>query len=184
MRTALWLLQSALRRLVVSKDYRTITLHISNISVVDFIEVHGAHGYLLHNFVSPVSNTRTDEYGGSLENRIRWPLRVVERLRKVWSDKPLFVRISATEWAEFPEKDENGEWRQWSIEQSKIFVGELKKLGVDLIDCSTGGNWSKQNIPVGPGYQVSLPQTLLESPKLIVTYLSDALRSGTQEGSP
>ena len=127
----------------------------SHSSIVDFIEIHGAHGYLLHNFVSPLSNTRTDEFGGPLQNRLRFPLRIVSRVRKAWSDKPLFVRISAVEWGEFPEHG-NGEWKQWGMEQSKIYVGELKKLGVDLIDCSTGGNWSKQKIPVGPGYQVSV----------------------------
>ena len=125
----------------------------------DFIEVHGAHGYLQHEFLSPLSNVRTDQYGGSLENRMRWPLRVAQKLRAAW-DKPFFYRISATEWAEGPEKDASGEWKQWGIEQSKIFVGELKKLGVDLIDCSTGGNWIKQKIPVGPGYQASSLQRL------------------------
>ncbi|KAI0094297.1 FMN-linked oxidoreductase [Irpex rosettiformis] len=119
----------------------------------DFLEIHAAHGYLLHNFVSPVSNTRSDIYGGSLDNRLRYPLKIVGRVRKAWADKPLFVRISATEWAEFPEH-EHGEWKQWGIKQSKIYVGELKKLGVDLVDCSTGGNWSKQKIPLSPGYQV------------------------------
>ncbi|KAI0756837.1 FMN-linked oxidoreductase [Daedaleopsis nitida] len=121
----------------------------------DFIEIHGAHGYLLHEFVSPLSNVRTDQYGGSFENRIRWPLRVAQKVRAAW-DKPLFYRISATDWAEGPEQDA-GEWKQWGIEQSKIFVGELQKIGVDLIDCSSGGNWVKQKITVGPGYQVSFP---------------------------
>ena len=123
---------------------------------VDFIELHGAHGYLLHEFVSPLSNVRTDQYGGSLENRLRFPLQVVERVRGVW-DKPLFVRISAADWAEGPEQDPStGEWKQWGIEQSKIYVGELKKLGVDLIDCSSGGNWVQQKFTLGPGYQVRL----------------------------
>jgi 2,4-dienoyl-CoA reductase-like NADH-dependent reductase (Old Yellow Enzyme family) len=121
----------------------------------DFIELHGAHGYLLHSFVSPLSNTRTDEFGGqSLENRMRWFLRLVERCREAWADKPLFVRISATDWAEGPEKDDQGIWKQWGIEQSTILVGKLKELGVDLIDCSSGGNWSQQKIDVKPGYQV------------------------------
>jgi 2,4-dienoyl-CoA reductase-like NADH-dependent reductase (Old Yellow Enzyme family) len=75
-------------------------------------------------------------------------------VRKAW-EKPLFVRISATDWAEFPERGEDGQWKQWGIEQSKIFVGEMKKIGVDLIDCSSGGNWDKQKIPGVPGYQVS-----------------------------
>ena len=119
----------------------------------DFIELHGAHGYLFHEFLSPVSNFRTDENGGSLENRMRWPLKVISRIRETW-DGPLFIRISATDWAEGPEQGEDGEWRYWGIEQSKIFVGELKKLGVDLIDCSSGGNYVKQKIPVGHGYQV------------------------------
>ncbi|RPD82391.1 FMN-linked oxidoreductase [Lentinus tigrinus ALCF2SS1-7] len=125
----------------------------------DFIEVHGAHGYLQHEFLSPLSNVRTDQYGGSLENRMRWPLRVAQKIRAAW-DKPFFYRISATEWAEGPEKGANGEWKQWGIEQSKIFVGELQKLGVDLIDCSTGGNWVKQKIAVGPGYQVPYAEAL------------------------
>ena len=120
----------------------------------DFIEVHAAHGYLLASFLSPLSNNRTDEYGGqSLENRMRWPLRLVKRIREVWSDKPLFVRISGTEWAG-EEQDEHGNWLSWGIEQSKTFTAELQKIGVDLVDVSSGGNYSKQKIPTGPGYQV------------------------------
>lgn len=106
--------------------------------------------------MSPLSNTRTDEFGGSFENRVRWPLHLIKKCREAW-DKPLFVRISATDWAEFPEKGEDGEWKQWGIEQSKIFVGEMDKLGVDLVDCSTAGNWSPQKIPVYPGYQACHP---------------------------
>lgn len=120
---------------------------------VDFIEIHAAHGYLLSSFVSPLSNTRSDEFGGqSLENRLRWPLRVIAKCREAWS-KPLFVRISAVDWAEGPEQ-ENGVWKQFGIEQSKIYAAEISKLGVDLIDVSSGGNWSDQKILGGPGYQV------------------------------
>ena len=123
-------------------------------SLVDFIEIHGAHGYLLHSFYSPLSNTRTDAYGGQqLANRLAFPLRLIKSCRAAWPDKPLFVRISATDWARGPEQ-EGGKWKQWGIEQSKIFVGELVKLGVDLVDCSSGGNWVKQVIDVKPGYQV------------------------------
>lgn len=80
-------------------------------------------------------------------------MKVIEGVRKAWG-KPLFVRISATDWAEGSEQDENGEWRYWGLEQSKIYVGEMQKLGVDLVDVSSGGNYVKQAIPVGPGYQV------------------------------
>jgi 2,4-dienoyl-CoA reductase-like NADH-dependent reductase (Old Yellow Enzyme family) len=119
------------------------------------IEIHAAHGYLLHQFLSPLSNTRSDEYGGqSFENRIRFPLRVVEAMRETWGDKPLFVRVSATDWAEGPERDSEGKWLQWGVEQTVLFTGELKKLGVDLVDASSGGNWSAQKVVVGPGYQV------------------------------
>lgn len=129
---------------------------------VDFIELHCAHGYLMHSFVSPLSNVRSDKWGGqSLENRMRYPLRILERCRKEWADAPLFARISASDWAEGPEKGEDGLWKQWGIEQSKIFVGEMKKLGVDLIDCSSGGLWSKQKISVGPGYQVSFSSLIV-----------------------
>ena len=122
---------------------------------VDLIEIHAAHGYLLHQFLSPLSNTRSDEYGGqSFEDRIRLPLRVVEAVREAWGDKPLFVRVSATDWAEGPEQDSEGKWSQWGVEQTVMFTGELKKLGVDLIDVSSGGNWSAQKVIVGPGYQV------------------------------
>ncbi|TBU63784.1 FMN-linked oxidoreductase [Dichomitus squalens] len=125
----------------------------------DFIEIHGAHGYLIHQFLSPLSNVRTDQYGGSLENRLRWPLRVAQKVRAVW-DKPLFYRISATDWADTPEQDANGKWTQWGIEQSKIFTGELEKLGIDLIDTTTGGIWEKQRIDVGPGYQTPFAEAL------------------------
>ena len=102
-----------------------------------------------------------DAYGGDLSNRMRFPLRLVHRVRKAWGDKPLFVRISATDWAEGPEKGDGGEWKQWGIEQSKIFVCELRALGVDLIDTSTGGNWLQQKIPVKHGYQVCASLWLL-----------------------
>jgi len=109
------------------------------------IELHSAHGYLLHEFLSPLSNNRTDEYGGSFENRIRLLTLVTEAVRKEWpADNPLFIRISATDWSE----------GGWSLGESIKLAGILKELGVDLIDCSSGGNIHDAKIPVGPGYQV------------------------------
>lgn len=140
----------------IAIDFLTFAF-VSNL--VDFIELHFAHGYLLHSFLSPLSNVRNDKWGGEpLENRFRWPLRVAKLCRDEWSDRPLFVRISASDWAEAvgPEKSSNGEWKWWGIDQSKLFVGELKKIGIDLVDVSSGGLWEKQAIKVGPGYQVRL----------------------------
>jgi 2,4-dienoyl-CoA reductase-like NADH-dependent reductase (Old Yellow Enzyme family) len=109
------------------------------------VELHAAHGYLLHTFLSPLSNTRTDAYGGAYDNRVRFPLEVVEAVREVWpSALPLFVRISATDWAE----------GGWTLEESVELVRRMKALGVDLVDCSTGGLVPDARIPVGPGYQV------------------------------
>jgi 2,4-dienoyl-CoA reductase-like NADH-dependent reductase (Old Yellow Enzyme family) len=109
------------------------------------LEIHAAHGYLLHEFLSPLSNKRTDQYGGSLENRMRLLLRVAERLRALMPDElPLFVRISATDWVE----------GGWDIEQSVELCKRLKPLGVDLIDVSTGALVPTARIPVGKGYQV------------------------------
>ncbi|HEX6040960.1 NADH:flavin oxidoreductase/NADH oxidase [Longimicrobium sp.] len=108
-------------------------------------EIHAAHGYLLHQFLSPLSNQRTDAYGGSFENRIRLTLEVVDAVRGVWPDElPLFVRISATDWA-----DEG-----WELEQSVELARLMAARGVDLVDCSTGGLVPGVKIPVGPGYQV------------------------------
>lgn len=109
-------------------------------------EIHGAHGYLINGFLSPHSNHRTDAYGGSYENRVRFALEVVDAVREVWpDDKPLFFRISATEWLE-----EGG----WSADDTVRFAAELHAHGVDLLDVSTGGNASGVRIPTGPGYQV------------------------------
>jgi 2,4-dienoyl-CoA reductase-like NADH-dependent reductase (Old Yellow Enzyme family) len=109
------------------------------------LEIHAAHGYLLHEFLSPLSNQRTDQYGGSLENRMRFLLRVTERLRAMTPDElPLFVRISATDWAE----------GGWDIEQSVELCKRLKTMGVDLIDVSTGALVPTARIPVGKRYQV------------------------------
>ena len=111
----------------------------------DVLEIHAAHGYLMHQFLSPLSNQRTDEYGGSLENRARLLLRVVEGVRAVAGpDVPVFVRFSATDYAE-------GGWNQ---EQTAIVAGWARDAGADLFDISTGGNISGVKIPVGPGYQV------------------------------
>ncbi|MFD4631764.1 NADH:flavin oxidoreductase/NADH oxidase [Streptomyces sp. NPDC058284] len=109
-------------------------------------ELHGAHGYLIGEFLSPHSNKRTDVYGGSYENRTRFALEVVDAVRAVWpEDKPLFFRISATDWLE-----EAG----WTADDTVRFAGELKEHGVDLLDVSTGGNAAGVRIPVEPGYQV------------------------------
>ncbi|CAE7150458.1 unnamed protein product [Rhizoctonia solani] len=139
----------------------------------DFIEVHGAHGYLLHQFCSPLSNNRTDIYGGSLENRLRLPLQIVRAVRQAWGDdKPLFYRVSATDWAEGPEQDASGEWKSWGIEQTVELAKRLKAEGVDLIDTSSGGNWLAQKIPVGPLYQARLvpfaERIKQEVPELVV----------------
>jgi len=108
-------------------------------------EVHAAHGYLLHEFLSPLSNQRTDGYGGSLANRMRFPLAVCRAVREVWpADKPVFVRISASDWKE----------GGWDLAQSIAFARELKAIGIDLIDVSSGGNAADQQITLGPGYQV------------------------------
>jgi len=111
----------------------------------DVVEVHAAHGYLLHEFLSPLTNRRQDEYGGDFEGRARFPLRVVEAVRHVWPDeKPVFVRISATDWVE----------GGWDLEQSVELARRMKALGVDLVDCSSGGAVPDVRIPVGPGFQV------------------------------
>jgi 2,4-dienoyl-CoA reductase-like NADH-dependent reductase (Old Yellow Enzyme family) len=116
------------------------------------IEIHSAHGYLLHEFLSPLSNRRTDDYGGSLENRMRLPLRVAGTVRKlVPADLPVFVRVSATDWAD----------GGWDIEQSVVLACRLKELGIDLIDVSSGGLVPKARIPVGKGYQVPLARKIL-----------------------
>jgi 2,4-dienoyl-CoA reductase-like NADH-dependent reductase (Old Yellow Enzyme family) len=109
------------------------------------IEIHAAHGYLLHEFLSPLSNRRTDGYGGSLENRMRLPLRVAGAVRKlVPAELPVFVRISATDWAE----------GGWDAGQSVVLAGRLKEVGIDLIDVSSGGLVPQARIPVAKGYQV------------------------------
>lgn len=112
----------------------------------DVVEVHGAHGYLIGEFLSPHSNERTDAYGGSFEGRTRFALEVVDAVRKVWpEDKPLFFRISATDWLE-----QNG----WTPDDTVRFARLLKDHGVDLLDVSTGGNATGVRMPIGPGYQV------------------------------
>ncbi len=111
----------------------------------EVLEIHMAHGYLLHEFLSPLSNRRTDEFGGTFENRIRFPLRVAEALRAVWPSRlPVFVRISCTDWVE----------GGWDFTQSIEFCRRLKEVGIDLIDCSSGGLVPYAKIPVRPGFQV------------------------------
>ena len=151
----------------------------------DFIEIHAAHGYLLASFLSPITNNRSDEFGGqSLENRMRWPLRLIRRVREVWSDKPLFVRISGTDWAG-DEQDEQGNWHSWGLEQSKVFAAEIQKIGVDLVDVSSGGNYPRQEIPIAPGYQVRPIARSVEITRSNCIPLSVGLpRRWCQEGPP
>jgi 2,4-dienoyl-CoA reductase-like NADH-dependent reductase (Old Yellow Enzyme family) len=114
-------------------------------------EIHSAHGYLLQEFLSPLSNRRSDEYGGSFDNRIRLLEKVVEAVRSVWPEgNPLFVRISSTDWTE----------GGWEAEDSVKLASVLKEKGVDLIDCSSGGNVYNAVIPFSPGYQVPFSEAV------------------------
>ncbi|WP_316743397.1 NADH:flavin oxidoreductase/NADH oxidase [Streptomyces sp. MK7] len=135
----------------------------------EIAEIHGAHGYLINEFLSPHSNHRTDAYGGSYENRVRFALEVVDAVRAVWpEDKPLFFRISATDWLE-----DAG----WTADDTVRFAAELHAHGVDLLDVSTGGNAPGVSIPTGPGYQVPFATRVkTESPMAVaaVGLITDA----------
>jgi 2,4-dienoyl-CoA reductase-like NADH-dependent reductase (Old Yellow Enzyme family) len=109
------------------------------------VEIHGAHGYLINEFLSPLSNHRNDEYGGPLKNRMRFALEVVEAVRGAWPEHlPLFLRVSASDWVD----------SGWSVDDSVALATQVRSLGVDLVDCSSGGNSPDAKIQLGPGYQV------------------------------
>ncbi|KZV73691.1 FMN-linked oxidoreductase [Peniophora sp. CONT] len=137
----------------------------------DFIEIHGAHGYLHHSFMSPLSNTRTDQYGGSYENRTRFVKEAIEAVRGAMPEEmPLFCRLSASDWApEVPEKDQDGTYRQWGPEQTTRLAKELSQMGVDLVDVSSAGNYAKQKITVSPGYQVPFSEAIKKAHPDLVT---------------
>lgn len=117
----------------------------------EIIEIHSAHGYLIHQFLSPISNKRTDRYGGSIENRARFLFEIIEKVKPVWpSGLPIAVRISATDWT-----DEG-----WNLEDSIWLSKRLVEKGVDIIDVSSGGTVPNAKIPIGPGYQVPLASTI------------------------
>jgi 2,4-dienoyl-CoA reductase-like NADH-dependent reductase (Old Yellow Enzyme family) len=117
----------------------------------DVLEIHAAHGYLIHEFLSPLVNTRTDAYGGSFANRVRLCLEIVEAVRRVWPERsPLFVRISATDWVD----------GGWDLDQSVELARRLRDCGADLIDCSSGGLVPDVKIPIAPGYQVPFAERI------------------------
>jgi 2,4-dienoyl-CoA reductase-like NADH-dependent reductase (Old Yellow Enzyme family) len=121
---------------------------------LDALELHSAHGYLLHQFLSPISNKRTDQYGGSLQNRMRYPLEVFDAIRAAFPEqKPVGVKVSATDWVE----------GGWDLAQTIEFAKELKQRGVDWIDASSGGVSPLQKIPLSPGYQVPFAQGIKEA---------------------
>jgi 2,4-dienoyl-CoA reductase-like NADH-dependent reductase (Old Yellow Enzyme family) len=128
----------------------------------DVVEIHAAHGYLIHEFLSPLSNRRTDHYGGSFENRTRLVCEIVTAVRGSWPERaPLFVRISATDWVA----------GGWDIQQSVELTRQLKELGVDLIDCSSGGNVPHADIPVGPGYQTPFAEQIRREANILTAAL-------------
>jgi 2,4-dienoyl-CoA reductase-like NADH-dependent reductase (Old Yellow Enzyme family) len=130
----------------IEEEFVTATRRAARLDL-DLVELHCAHGYLLHEFLSPVANRRTDNYGGSLENRMRFPLRIFRATRRLWPrEKPLGVRISGTDWLD------NG----FTLDEAVAFAGALKEAGCDYVCVSSGGIVPKAPIPVAPGYQVSL----------------------------
>jgi 2,4-dienoyl-CoA reductase-like NADH-dependent reductase (Old Yellow Enzyme family) len=115
------------------------------------VEIHAAHGYLIHEFLSPLSNRRTDEYGGAFENRVRFALEVAEAVRGAWPlELPLFLRISATDWVE----------GGWTPDESVELARRVRPLGVDLIDCSSGGSAANAKMPLAAGYQVPFAERI------------------------
>lgn len=134
------------------------------------VEIHAAHGYLIHEFLSPLSNQRTDSYGGSFENRTRILREVIAAVRRVWPEKyPLFVRISASDWVE----------GGWDVDQSVELAKQIGPLGVDLIDCSSGGNTATAQIPLTPGYQVPFAEAVRKGGE-ILTGAVGLITSGEQ----
>jgi 2,4-dienoyl-CoA reductase-like NADH-dependent reductase (Old Yellow Enzyme family) len=134
----------------VQKDFVTAAIRAVDTGT-EWLELHFAHGYLAHEFLSPLSNQRTDRYGGSFENRIRFAMETAHAVRAVWPDKyPLAARISCTDWAP----------GGWDVEQSVELSRQLKAEGVDLIDCSSGGGTPDAKIPIGPGYQVPFAEKI------------------------
>ena len=137
----------------------------------DVAEIHGAHGYLLHEFVSPLSNQRSDEFGGSFDNRVRLPLAVAKAVREAWPrELPVFYRLSATDWTA----------GGWDLEQSIALCKQLKALGIDLIDVSSGGNVAHAPIVLGPGYQVPFAAAIrreADMPVGAVGLISDATQA-------
>lgn len=135
------------------------------------LELHMAHGYLLHSFLSPISNQRGDAYGGSLENRMRLPLEITDAVRAVWPDHlPLWVRISATDWVR----------GGWDLEQSIHLSKALQEKGVDVIDCSSGGMTPDAVIPAGPGFQTPFASTIREKvgiPTVAVGLITQAMQA-------
>jgi 2,4-dienoyl-CoA reductase-like NADH-dependent reductase (Old Yellow Enzyme family) len=137
------------------------------------VEIHAAHGYLLHQFLSPLSNRRVDRYGGSYENRVRLMTEVVEAVRSAWpAGYPLFVRISATDWAE----------GGWSVEDSVRLAELLKSLGVDVVDCSSGGLVPHVKIPVGPGYQVGFSERIRSATGILTAAVGMITEAAQAEG--
>lgn len=117
----------------------------------EVIELHGAHGYLIHEFLSPLSNVRSDEFGGSLENRMRFALEVTRAVRDIWPERlPLFLRISATDWAD----------GGWTIDDAVSLARAVQPLGIDVIDCSSGGTVPHASIPLQPGYQAPFAERI------------------------
>jgi len=151
----------------IKGEFVAATTRASRIGI-DAIELHMAHGYLLNEFLSPLSNRRDDAYGGSFDNRVRFPLEVFSAVRAAWPlDKPLGVRISATDWVE----------GGWTIEDSLELVRRLRASGCDWIDVSSGGISPAQKIPVGPGYQVPLARAIRSAtsmPTMAVGLITDA----------
>jgi 2,4-dienoyl-CoA reductase-like NADH-dependent reductase (Old Yellow Enzyme family) len=137
----------------------------------EVIELHMAHGYLCHEFLSPVSNRRQDEWGGTLEQRERFPLKVAKAVREVWPEQwPLFVRISCTDWVE----------GGWDPDQSLDFCRRLKELDIDFIDCSSGGMVQDAIIPAGPGFQTPFSAAIrrqVEIPTGAVGYITDPVQA-------
>jgi 2,4-dienoyl-CoA reductase-like NADH-dependent reductase (Old Yellow Enzyme family) len=134
----------------VRKDFKSSSIRALEAGF-EVIEIHGAHGYLIHSFLSSLSNQRTDEYGGSFENRTRFVREIISDIRSTWPERlPLFLRISSTDYS--PDG--------WDLASSVRLSAIVKKMGVDLIDCSSGGLTSNVRIPLGPGYQVPFAETI------------------------